>query len=64
MLMALLCAFCRLYTIKKYNALASTVENKLLGLPAGLPDHMAEVQCFFDRQSHRSALHLLRSLSW
>ena len=48
MLMALLCVCCRLYTIRKYNALASKVENKLIGLPAGLSDHMAEVRRFSD----------------
>ena len=63
MIMALLCVLCRLYTIRKYNALASKVENKLIGLPAGLPDHMAEVQPLCDTQSHCEALHTLRSFS-
>ena len=54
------CVCCRLYTIRKYNALASKVENKLIGLPAGLPDHMAEVQHLCD---HRGALHMPGSLS-
>ena len=63
-LMALLCVCCRLYTIRKYNALASKVENKLIGLPAGLPDHMAEVQPLCHMQSHRHALHMPWSLSW
>ena len=63
MIMALLCVLCRLYTIRKYNALASKVENKLIGLPAGLPDHMAEVQPLCDTQSHCGALHTLRSFS-
>ena len=59
MLMAVLCVCCRLYTIRKYNALASKVENKLTGLPAGLADHMAEVQPSCDTQSHDDAVHIL-----
>ncbi|CAK0750013.1 hypothetical protein CVIRNUC_001956 [Coccomyxa viridis] len=40
-----------LYTIRKYNVLASKVENKLIGLPAGLPDHMAEAEYWRRRVS-------------